>query len=200
MLCLVWECKKQQQQQQKHLSINAYLLPSLYLVSLSFYTLSLSSFLSTCVTWSWHGGMNGWICAQTRKQAGFECVFFFSGPCLWDCEQWSLTPGATLSSGPPESPGLAVVSALTPDFSPAWMDPVVAGIVSRLPVGKLSLGATEWELPLVYEKRKNHTLQQESFKKQTNKKLLHSISLPYNDSPSGIPSSWKKKDDDFKNP
>lgn len=168
----VLSLRVQKNNNKKHLSINAYLLPSLFLV---LWVFILCLYLPFWVP-VWRGvDTEEWTDGSVHKHGGRQGLnVVFSGPCLWDCEQKRRVVfdphRATLSSGPPESSGLASGfgsnSWLIP---PAWMDRV-AGIISRLPVGKLSLGATEWELPLVYEKRKNHTLQQESFKKKQTEK------------------------------
>lgn len=117
--------------------------------------------------------MNGWICAQTRKQAGFERGFF--GPCLWDCEQKRRVvfdpPRATLSSGPPESSGLASGSVLTPDLSPlhgrtVWRESSLHSQLANYPSVLLS-ESSPW---CMKKGRTTHYNRRVLKKKQTNKK------------------------------
>lgn len=173
MLCLVWE-------RQKHLSINAFLLPSLVLV-LWVFILFLLYLLSVHATRHRHGGTDEWVCAQTHKTVNVLLPFGL----------WRSHP--VVSDPRPKPPALKWTvwecwisngSALRPDLSPAWMELVLGGgYVSCLDsqLANYPLAAVESELPLVDgtthdNRRKNST----------------HISVLYN-SPSGIPSSKKTK-------
>lgn len=70
------------------------------------------------------------ICAQTRKQAGFDCVFGIKGPCLLDCERSNpvvfdpLTdPQFLITAWTVWECWISSGSALTPDFSPCMDRP-----------------------------------------------------------------------------
>ena len=70
------------------------------------------------------------ICAQTRKQAGFDCVFGIKEPCLLDCERSNpvvfdpLTdPQFLITAWTVWECWISSGSALTPDFSPCMDRP-----------------------------------------------------------------------------